>query len=589
MDEWWPFGGGQTLRVIAQAIDDTRVAFNRNCVTLEAWQIVSYTLSVAFLLLWCRRQLRADKPLTDRIRAAVFSAVRRIPYVKAQIEEEMEKARKDLEENMHQYDRKKDFYKFLPDRGLTPDEITREAELYEKMSEYKFYEGRVSGTVYADDNEVLLKLHEKIFRMFLNSNSLHPDLFPGCRKMEAEVVRIVASLLHGGPGSCGTVTSCGTESIILACLAYRNRAYDKGIRHPEMIVPITAHTAFDKASQLLHIRIRHIRVDKNQRVDTGAMKRAINNETCMLVASAPNFSTGTVDNIEAIAGLAQRYGIPLHVDACLGGFLLPFMERCDYPVPSFDFRVAGVTSISCDPHKYGFTPKGSSLILYRDISFLHKQYFCNSEWPGGIYSTPTLLGSRDGCAIALTWATLLFFGQHGYSECAHRIVETTRKIRAGVEAIPHLTILGDPETSVVAFSSKKFSIYGLADRMNKLGWSLTTLQNPAGVHICVTLNHTKEGVAEEFLSDLSATCEELLGNLELSSGSRTAAIYNMASIVPDRCLVEEVSYMYLDSCYAMPQPVLSGRTISIEGRKLSMMEGCNATTAMNPFSAPSRL
>lgn len=571
MDEWWQPLGGHTWRLIAQALDDGRVAFNRTCVHLEPWQIVSYTLSLAFLSLWFRRLLKADKSLSARIRASLFSAVRCIPWVKVQIEEEMEKARRDLEENIHQYDRKKEFYKYLPERGVAAEDIIREAELYEGMGEYKFDDGRVSGAVYADKNEEHMNMMNKIFSMFAYTNPMHPDLFPGVRKMEAEVVRIVCSLLHGGSGSCGTVTTGGTESIILACLAYRNRAYAQGIRRPEMVVPVTAHAAFDKASNLLHIRIRHVPVDKNNRADVGAMKRAINNETCMLVASAPNFSTGTVDNVEAISELGVRYGIPLHVDACLGGFLLPFMERCDFPVPPFDFRVAGVTSISCDAHKYGFAPKGTSLILYREGSLLHQQYFCNSEWPGGIYATPTLSGSRDGCAIALTWATMLFFGRHGYMERAQAIIEATRAFRTGVEANPHLQLLGETDASVVAFTSNSFNIYALADRMSKLGWTLSTLQNPPGVHVCITLNHTKAGVIDEFLRDLDATCQELVANPELSRQSRTAAIYGMASAVPDKCLVEEVSYMFLDSCYAMPQPELSGRTLSVEGRKMSLM------------------
>uniref|UniRef100_A0A0M3IFL5 sphinganine-1-phosphate aldolase n=1 Tax=Ascaris lumbricoides TaxID=6252 RepID=A0A0M3IFL5_ASCLU len=552
----------------------------------------------------------------------------------------MEKARKDLEETIHESDRKKEFYKFLPERGLPPDAILSEAELYEAMSEYTFYDGRVSGVMYTDYDEEHRKLLENIFTMFAYSNPLHPDLFPGCRKMEAEIVRIVCSLLHGGapscgtvtsggtesiilaclahavfdlllsvqpsrfkthasnmlliftmfaysnplhpdlfPGcrkmeaeivrivcsllhggapSCGTVTSGGTESIILACLAYRNRAYERGIRHPEMIVPITAHSAFDKASQLLHIRIHHVPVDKNQRAD--------------LVASAPNFPSGTVDNIEAISELAQRYGIPLHVDACLGGFLLPFMERCDFPVPAFDFRVAGVTSISVDTHKYGFAPKGTSLILYRDVSLLHHQYFCYGDWPGGIYATPTLGGSRNGCAIALTWATLLYYGRHRYTERTQAIIEAARLIRAGIEENPHLEPLGDSDVSVIAFTSDKFNVYALADRMKKMGWTLSTLQNPAALHVCVTMNHTKAGVVDDFLRDLSSACEDLVANPGLQQ-TRTAAIYGMASAVPDKCLVEEVSYLYLDSCYAMPAPVVVGRTLSIEGRKMSLIGG----------------
>ncbi|VDP15108.1 unnamed protein product, partial [Onchocerca flexuosa] len=331
MDEWWTLDGGHTWRLVLQIVDDSRVGFNRACVHLEPWQIVSYTLSIACLFIWLQKLLKADRPLSTRIRAVVlfplysikimkfdisirlkhaylnlffqiFSAFRMIPWVNAQIKEEMEKARRDLEETIHQYDKKKvrlkklcyhavriflslyhveEFYKFLPEHGLASSNIIHEAELYKTMSEFSFYDGRVSGVIFADVDEEHRALLQKMFELFAYSDSLYPNLFPGCRKMEAEIVRIVASLLHGGPGSCGTVTSNDTESNMLACFAYRNRAFVRGIRHPEMLVPITAHAAFDKAAKVLQMRIRHIPVDKNQRVDVGAMKRAINNETCM--------------------------------------------------------------------------------------------------------------------------------------------------------------------------------------------------------------------------------------------------------------------------------------------------------------------
>ncbi|VDN01278.1 unnamed protein product [Thelazia callipaeda] len=571
MDEWWTPESGHTWRVIAQMVDDGRVGFNQACVHLEAWQIVSYTLSLTCLFMWIHRQLKVDRPLSTRIRAMIFSAIRMIPWVKAQIEEKMEKARRDLEETVHQYDKKKEFYKFLPERGLSVNDIIREAELYKTMSEFSFQEGRVSGIVFANVDEEHMVLLQKMFGLFAYSNPLYPDVFPGSRKMEAEIVRIVASLLHGGSGSCGTVTSNDTESNMLACFAYRKRAFLLGIKHPEMVVPVTAHAVFDKAAKILQMRIRHIPVDKNQRVDVGAMKRAITNETCMLVASAPNYSSGTIDNIEAVSELSQRYGIPLHVDATLGGFILSIMERCDFTVKPFDFRVPGVTSIACDVQKYGFAPNGTSLILYRDSSLLHHQYFCNSEWPGGIYMTPTLVGNRDGCAIALTWATLLYNGRQGYTERMEAIIKTVRKMKDGIEKCVHLQLVGDSDVATIAFTAKGFNVYALADRMNKLGWFLSTLQNPPALNICITLNHTKPGVVEDFLRELNVACEDLVSNPEFSQQSRTAAIYGMASAVPDKCLVEEVAHMYLDSCYALPLPP-AGRTLSAEGRKMSLMQ-----------------
>uniref|UniRef100_A0A1I7Y1G3 sphinganine-1-phosphate aldolase n=1 Tax=Steinernema glaseri TaxID=37863 RepID=A0A1I7Y1G3_9BILA len=457
-----------TLRIAFQFVDEARLTANRLLVRLEAWQIISYTIAVVFVVQWVRKVLKSDKPVVGRLRAF------------KKIEVEKAKARKFLEEQMMKYDKRREFYRFLPEHGVFPEDIYHEACEYEAMGEFKFSEGKVSGAVYAEDDENFSELIAKVFSRFAIANPIHPDIFPGVRKMEAEVVRMLCSMYHGGLSSCGTVTAGGSESIILACLAYRNRAFEKGIRKPEMVVATTAHAAFDKAAHLLQIRIIHVPVDQNHRADVGAMKRAIGNDTCMIVASAPNFISGTVDPIENIAKLGERYDVPVHVDLCLGGFLLPFMEQCDFNVPPFDFRLSGVTSISVDMHKYGYCPKGSSAVLYRNSDYMHRQFFCNSEWMGGIYATPTLAGSRSGSAIAVTWATLLYHGRHGYVERTQRILDAARMIREGIAAISSLTLLGDPSVSVIAFTGNHgLNIHSLADKMLEKGWSLTALQKPA--------------------------------------------------------------------------------------------------------------
>ena len=320
------------------------------------------------------------------------------------------------------------------------------------------------------------------------TNPLHPDAFPGLRKMEAEVVRMACSIFNGGEDSCGCVTTGGTESIILACKTYRDLARDtRDVEMGEILVPVTAHAAFDKSADILGIRIRHVPVDEvTRRVDLKAMKRMINKNTIVLVGSAPQFPHGTMDDIEGVAALGVKYNIPVHVDACLGGFLVAFMDEAGFPIKPFDFRVPGVTSISADTHKYGYAPKGSSILMYSNQEYRNYQYFCYPNWPGGIYGTPTITGSRAGGIIAACWAALKYFGRDGYVQATKEIVETTRRITEAIRHVPGLKIIGIPEVSVIAFDSDLFNIYSLSDGLKTRGWALNALQFPACVHLCVT-------------------------------------------------------------------------------------------------------
>jgi sphinganine-1-phosphate aldolase len=199
-----------------------------------------------------------------------------------------------------------------------------------------------------------------------------------------------------------------------------------------------------------------------------------------LVGSAPNFPYGTMDNIEAIAALGRKYNIPVHVDACLGGFLVLFMKRAGYNIAPFDFSVAGVTSISADPHKYGFAPKGSSIILYSDKKYRQHQYTVTTDWPGGVYGSPTVNGSRAGGVIAATWAVLLNFGMEGYVETTKSIIDTSRYIEAALRQVKGVFVYGTPATSVIAIGSEDFDIFRLSDQLCSVGWNLNALQFPSG-------------------------------------------------------------------------------------------------------------
>jgi sphinganine-1-phosphate aldolase len=346
---------------------------------------------------------------------------------------------------------------------------------------------------------------------------------------------------------CGVVSSGGTESILLAMKTYRDWARDqKGIRRPEMIVPVTAHAAFEKAAQYFKIKMVRIPVGDDCQADVGAAKKAINRRTIVIVGSAPSFPHGIIDPIEDLSNLAREKGIGFHTDACLGGFVLPWAEKLGYEVPSFDFRLPGVTSISADTHKYGYAAKGTSVVLYRGLELRRYQYFTSTDWPGGLYFSPTFAGSRPGALSAACWAAMLATGKAGYMQATQKIMEAAAKIKKGIKAISDLNILGNP-LWVIAFNSKTLNIYKVMDYMTSKKWSLNGLHNPPCVHICVTLRHTQPGVAERFIRDLNAAVEFVSQNPEVEGGM--APIYGLAANIPARGIVGSLLERYIDLLY----------------------------------------
>lgn len=437
----------------------------------------------------------------------------------------------------------------LPKDGLEIDNILNLINQNVHLGDYDWKGGRVSGAVYRSNDE-LAELMGKVYAAASYTNPLHPDVFPGICKMEAEVVRIACHLFNGDEASCGTMTTGGTESILLACKAYRDYARDvKGIKKPEMVLPVTAHAAFDKAAQYLNIRVRYVPLNRDScTVCIHTMKKLISRNTIMLVGSAPNFPYGTMDNIEAISQLGVKYNIPVHVDACLGGFLACFMSDAGYPLPPFDFSLPGITSISADTHKYGYAPKGSSLILYRNKKYRHYQYTITTDWPGGIYGSPTINGSRAGGIIASCWATLMYYGYDEYVRSTKRIIETTRYIEHKLRTMDGIFIFGAPATSVVAIGSKDFHIYRLSEALSDKGWNLNTLQFPCGIHICITHVHTEPGVADQFLEDVRTELKIIMETPDTPVQGKLA-MYGMSQSIPDRSVVGDLTKGFLDSMY----------------------------------------
>lgn len=441
----------------------------------------------------------------------------------------------------------------LPWDGLGDDAILKKVDEHLSVGTYQWKDGRVSGAVYYYDPK-LVEFVQQVYGKASYTNPLHPDIFPGVCKMEAEVIRMTANLFHGGADVCGAMTTGGTESLIMACKAYRDfAAYERGVHRPNIVMPVTAHSGFDKAAQYLGLYVKTVPVDpKTWTVDLAAMERAINGNTIMLVGSTPNFPYGTMDDIEAIAKLGVKHNIPVHVDACLGGFLIAFMRRAGYPLPPFDFSLAGVTSMSADTHKYGFAPKGSSVILYSHPKYRKHQYTVTTDWPGGIYGSPSVNGSRAGGVIAATWATMLRFGEDGYTEATKAIIDTTRYVEGEFRKLKGIFLFGTPATSVIAIGSKVFDIFLLSGALSGLGWNLNNLQFPSGVHICITYMHTKEGVAQKLVEDVREQLEIIMRDPKKPVEGKMA-VYGMAQSISDRSLVGDLTKEYLESMYYTPR------------------------------------
>lgn len=366
--------------------------------------------------------------------------------------------------------------------------------------------GRTWSLVYPAGEEVDAML-KQANDLYLYENALNPFRFPSLREMEIDVVEMTAGLLHAGDDAGGAMTSGGTESILLAVLSARERAKaERGVERPNMVVPFSAHPAFAKAAKVLGIELRQVPLDADHRASVSEAEARIDDQTALVAGSAPNYPFGTVDPIPELSALAAARSISFHTDACLGGFLLPFYERLAEPVPPFDFRVPGVTTLSADVHKYGYCTKGASVILHRDAEHLKKyQLFFFDQWPGGIYASFAMAGARPAAPIAAAWAILNHLGEDGYVAQATRIRDTTQQLRAGIEAIPGLRVWGEPVMSVFSFGSDTHDIMAVGDVMDEKGWHLDRQHGPDALHLMISPEHDR--VADEFLADLRKAVE----------------------------------------------------------------------------------
>ncbi|MCI5058608.1 MAG: aspartate aminotransferase family protein, partial [Flavobacteriales bacterium] len=366
--------------------------------------------------------------------------------------------------------------------------------------------GRSFCLVYYPGEERYNKIKE-IFNLYFSDNALNPTATPSLVQLEAEALSMCSDLFNGGDDARGTITSGGTESIMLAMKTAKRWAKRErpNVKQPEMVICASAHPAFMKGCDHFDIKGVFVKPGADGRADVEAMRAAVNENTIMMVASAPSYPYGLVDPIEDLGKVALDKDILFHVDACIGGFMLPFVKELGYDIPKWDFSVPGVTSISADMHKYGYSSKGSSVVIYRNAQLRKHQFSVYTGWIGGIYGSPTITGTRPGGTIAGAWAAFTAIGKDGYMEMAEATMKATDTIKKGVESIDELEIIGDPDMTILAFKSAKINIFELADELNKRGWHFERQQNPPSIHL--TINYIHRDFAEEFLADLRAAVE----------------------------------------------------------------------------------
>ena len=399
--------------------------------------------------------------------------------------------------------------KNIPKLGLPQEELFNEMD-NSMHSDIDWKSGKTFGAVYYPGEEYS-KVISKAYIKFIHENAFDPQLFSSILTMENEVVEQTASLFSFEKDNLyGNLTSGGTESIFLSILSARNWVKkNKGIQNPEVILSSSAHPAFLKAMHFLNVKAVVVSTKKDFSMDLDSFEKAINSNTILLIGSAPNYPTGMMDPIESLSKLALENKILLHVDACIGGFLLAYLKKIGDDIPLFDFKLSGVTSLSVDLHKYAYAPKGSSVLLYRNQELRKEQFSVYPNWEGGIYGSTTFLGTKPGGIVASTWMALNHIGDDGYVKLTNKTMEATKVIRDYIQNSKDISLIGNPIMSLLAFNSEKHDIYQIADLLSEKGWYIGRLQNPAGIHLVVSQIHA-DGAAKQFVQELNAIITKLI-------------------------------------------------------------------------------
>ena len=434
----------------------------------------------------------------------------------------------------------------FPSKGMPGNQIFDEIKGM-KSGDSNWVNGRLFSLVF-NAGEEIKDFSEKAFTIFINENSLSPFNFPSLLKMENEVVGMMIDLLGGDNHTAGSFTTGGTESLMVVIKTARDyaRYHKPHIQEPELIMPLSAHPSINKAAHYLGIKTVIIPTDNNSEIDLVALRKAINTNTIMIIGSAPSYPHGIIDPIEEMGKIALEQQIWFHVDACIGGMILPFIKKAGYVLPNFDLNVPGVWSISADIHKYGFVPKGASVILYRDAELRKYQFYIYVDWPGGIYATPSMAGSRSGGPLAASWGIIKFLGQEGFIKLADTAMKTSQKLQEGVRETPGLYVIGKPQATLFAIASDSVNIYTLGDKMKSKCWHLDYQQKPPSLHMTVMPGHAQ--IIRSFIADLHETAEEIIRSKE-KNASGEGALYEMLASMPDRQMAKDLTCGFLGDMF----------------------------------------
>jgi sphinganine-1-phosphate aldolase len=451
-----------------------------------------------------------------------------------------------------------DHHVLIPPKGEDPDLILQQIRKM-KEDDVAWKEGRAWSLVYYA-NEEHERLLQAAYSELFSTNYLNPLGFKSLHKMEQEVVHMTKDMLHGDDKGVGVMTSGGTESILVAMLCYRERAgkLHPRIAKPEVVLPITIHPAFDKAAHLFGLQLRKAPVDENRSAIPEAMESLINENTILLAASAPSYPNGVLDPVVAIADIALRHHLPFHVDGCIGGFMLPWVEKLGYEVPLWDFRVPGVSSISADVHKFGYGAKGASVLVYRSMEYMHHQFVVTTDYPGGIYISPTLLGTRPGGPIAAAWAGMKHLGQEGYMSIAKKLMEGAQKLLTGLTSIPGIRVIGHPCMNLISYTTTngRPDIFVIADQLEDKGWMVDRQQMPDCIHL--TILPTNVVVIDQYLTDLKDAHAYATAHPG-AAAKGNAAIYGLMARIPFRGMVEKSVKKIMEDMYGPGDSVAGGK------------------------------
>lgn len=407
----------------------------------------------------------------------------------------------------------------LPKKGTSWDKLKTEMET-RGSHDVKWREGKTAVYVFNAGPDVA-EVQKEAYTMFMSENGLGPMAFPSLKQMEDEVVSMGLGLLHGPEGSAGNITSGGTDSITMAVKTARDYARkEKGVTGQcNIVAPWSAHPAFDKAAKMMEIEIRRIPC-ADLLADPKAMEEAADGNTIMMVGSAPCFPYGLIDPIEKLGALAERKKLWLHVDACVGGYIAPFVRMNGGDVPPFDFEVPGVMSMSADLHKYGYCAKGASTVLFRSEELRAHMIFDCADWPGGRMVTPTLAGTRPGGAIAAAWAVMNFLGEEGYRAKHKQVTNARESIEAGIAKLG-FRVLGRPQLGIVSFTHDEADPFAVWGKLFERGWFTSLTTEPKGLHLMLSPFH--ESVTDTYLADIEWALGEVKAGKE---GKKREARYS---------------------------------------------------------------